>query len=213
MWGRFLQWWHARSKKAQIGIAIGTILTFFILVVALSSGGDDGSSNEASPPPPAAESNPPPPPPPPSAEEPPPPPPAATPKDRVRDEIGDTVDASGYAGDLEVSNVSFEGDEAYVTLTTPEGGLQGASCEDLDDGAEAVFAKLYDDAGWKRGAVVIYKGGLVDSSTGEDLPNVNTGIYTMPARQAKRIDWSDDDVILVIDWSIYRDFCHPALKQ
>jgi hypothetical protein len=34
----------------------------------------------------------------------------------------------------------------------------------------------------------------------------------MPAAQAKQIDWSDDDALLNIDWSIYRDFCHPALQ-
>ena len=59
----------------------------------------------------------------------------------------------------------------------------------------------------------MFKGGLVDSSTGQELPDVNAGIYTMPAAQAKRIDWSNEDALLNINWSLYRDFCHPALKQ
>jgi hypothetical protein len=144
---------------------------------------------------------------------PPPPPPQATPKDRVRDELGDEVSASGYAGDVKIQNVAFGDTEVEVTATTPEGGLQGASCGDLDDGTQAIFAKIYDDAGWKRGAVIVYQGGLVDSSTGKELPDANTGIYTMPAGKARQIDWSDDDALLIIDWSNYRDFCHPALKQ
>jgi hypothetical protein len=61
--------------------------------------------------------------------------------------------------------------------------------------------------------VLVYKGGLVSKSTGKELPDVNTGIFTMPTGQAKQIDWSDDDALDNIDWSIYRDFCHPALQQ
>src|SRR5262245_6164822 len=129
--GRFLTWWHARSKGAQIGMAAGFVLLFFILIGALASIGDEGEKKASSPPPPAAQPPPPPPPPPaepaeeqpppPPIEPPPPPPPTNTPKDRVRDEIGDTVKAGGYAGDLEIRNVAFEGREAQVTVTTPEG--------------------------------------------------------------------------------------------
>jgi hypothetical protein len=82
----------------------------------------------------------------------------------------------------------------------------------LDDGAQAVFETIYNDAGWKGGAVVVYQGGLVDTSTGKELPDENTGIFTMPAGKATQIDWSDEDALLNIDWSIYRDFCHPALQ-
>jgi hypothetical protein len=52
----------------------------------------------------------------------------------------------------------------------------------------------------------------VDTSTGEELPDANTGIFTMPPGQAKRINWSDEDALLNIDWSIYRDYCHRALQ-
>jgi hypothetical protein len=34
----------------------------------------------------------------------------------------------------------------------------------------------------------------------------------MHAGEANQIDWSDDDALANIDWSIYRDFCHPALE-
>jgi hypothetical protein len=132
----------------------------------------------------------------------------------VREAVGSEVDAGGYAGTLEVQDVSFEGREAQVTVTTPEGGFQGASCGDLNDGARAIFAKIYNDAGWTGGAAVIFKGGLVSTVTGEELPDVNTGIFTMHADQAAQIDWSDEDALSYnIDWSYYRDYCHPALKQ
>ena len=60
--------------------------------------------------------------------------------------------------------------------------------------------------------MVAFKGGLVDTATGAELPDVNTGIFTMPAGQAQQINWSDEDALLNIDWSLYRDFCHPALQ-
>jgi hypothetical protein len=143
-----------------------------------------------------------------------PPPPPATPKERVQQAVGNEVVAAGYAGKLEVRDVTFEGREAQVIVKTPEGGLQGASCDDLDDGARAVFKKIYGDAGWRGGAVLAYQGGLVSTQTGEELPDANTGIFTMPARLANQIDWSNDDALTYnIDWSNFRDFCHPALKH
>jgi hypothetical protein len=138
---------------------------------------------------------------------------APTPKERVEEAVGDEVDAEGYAGTLDVQDVSFDGTEAQVTVATPEGGFEGASCGDLDDGARAVFETIYNDAGWEGGAVTVFKGGLVDTSTGQELPDVNTGIYTMPAAQARQIDWSNEDALLNINWSLYRDYCHQALKD
>jgi len=78
--------------------------------------------------------------------------------------------------------------------------------------AQAIFQKVYKDTGWRKRAVLVYKGGLVDKTTGKELPDVNTGIFTMPATQARQIDWSDDDALSNLDWSFYRDFCHPALS-
>lgn len=139
---------------------------------------------------------------------------ASTSKERVRDALGDEVQvqAGGYAGDLKINDVSFAGAEAQVTAKTPEGGSEGPSCGDLDDGAQAVFTTIYYEGGWNGGAVLVYKGGLVDRSTGKELPEANTGMYTMPAGQAEQIDWTDEDALSNIDWSIYRDFCHQALK-
>ena len=95
----------------------------------------------------------------------------------MREAVGSEVEAGGWAGTLEVQDVSFDGNEAQITVTTPEGGFSGASCGDLNDGAEAVFVKIYDDAGWNGGAAVVFKGGLVDTSTGQPVPDVNTGIF------------------------------------
>ena len=83
----------------------------------------------------------------------------------------------------------------------------------LDDGAQAIFETIYNDAGWNGGAAIVYQGGLVDSATGQELPDANTGIYTMPAGQATGIDWSNEDALLNIDWSVYRNYCHRALLQ
>jgi hypothetical protein len=138
---------------------------------------------------------------------------ASTPKDRVREAVGTGVDASGWAGSLDVQDVSFEGNEAQITLTTPEGGFQGASCDDVNEGAKAVWAKVYDEAAWRGASLVVFKGGLVSTVTGEELPDVNTGIFTIHADQASQIDWSNEDALFNINWSYYRDFCHPALKQ
>lgn len=96
--------------------------------------------------------------------------------------------------------------------TLPREDWDGPKCGDLDDGSQAVFETIYNEGGWKGGAVVVYQGGLVDTSTGQELPDVNTGIHTMPAGKARQIDWSNEDALFNIDWSIYRDYCHPALQ-
>lgn len=197
--------WHKVTRRKQWLIAIGVVVLFFTGIGALSGGGNDTSAatadttTEAKA---AAE---------PTTQE--TTVTASTPKDRVRKAIGSEVDASGYAGTLQIQDVAFEGREAQVTVTTPGGGFQGASCDDLNDGAKAVWAKVYNDAGWNGGALVVFKGGLVSTVTGEDLPDVNTGIFTIHADQAARISWANDDSLYNIDWSYYRDFCHPALKQ
>lgn len=136
-----------------------------------------------------------------------------TPQQRVREAVGAQVQAGGYAGELSIRQVSFEAAEVQVTVQTPAGGLEGASCADLDSGAEAVFKTIYGPGAWRGGAAIVYQGGLVDSATGEELPEANTGIFTMPASQAGRIDWSNEDSLLNINWALYRDFCHRALKQ
>ena len=203
-------WWSRRSRWAKAGIIAATVLVALILLGLLlpAEGTNDEGASPAPPPPPAQPAEPPPPPP----AEPPPPPPQQTPAERVREAIGDEVDATGYAGTLEINDVTFEGIETQVTAKTPAGGFDGAKCGDLDDGARAVFETIYNDGAWKGSAVLAYQGGLVDSTTGEELPDANTGIFTMPAGQARRIAWSDEDALTNIDWSNYRDYCHRALQ-
>jgi hypothetical protein len=136
----------------------------------------------------------------------------ASPKARVRQAL---EDAEGPVEDPQVTRVDFGRRELAVTAKTPEGGFEGASTKDIDRLAGAIFAAIYGDAGYRRtGMVVVFKGGLVDAATGKELPDANTGIYTIKRGEARQIDWSDDDTVnFTIDWSFYRDFAHPALKQ
>lgn len=104
--------------------------------------------------------------------------------------------------------------EVAVTFRTPEGGLDGASTGDLNDQAAETFHAIYGKAGFSRKSVVVFQGGLVDSETGKNLPEVNTGIFSMSKAKAAQIDWADEDVWrYTIDWTLYRDFVHPALKK
>ena len=178
---------------------VGVALVGSILIVIGSGCGEDSSSGSADKTTTEAKAAP-------------PAPPRETPKDRVREEVGDEVEAGGYAGDVKINQLSFSDSEVRVTAETPKGGFSGPSCGDLDKGAQAIFKEIYDDTGWKKGAHINYEGGLVDSSTGKDMPHADTGSFTMPAAQVKEIDWSNDDALSNIDWSIYRDFCHPALQ-
>ena len=103
-----------------------------------------------------------------------------------------------------------------ITAKTPEGGLEGASAEDLDGAAQAIFTAVYGEADYTRSreTVVVFKGGLVNPQTGKPLRDVNTGIYTMKRGEASEINWQDTDAVEYnIDWATYRDFAHPALKQ
>jgi hypothetical protein len=183
-----------------------------LLVVAMSPvgcGGDDNANESADPTESAktetAEQ---------SGPEPEPEPRPKTPRQRLKDALQGEIDAGGYVGKLDIKKVEISSREAAVTVETPEGGFEGASCDDLNDGAGAVFQRIYGEADWKRDAVVVFEGRLVNKETGRDLPNANTGIFTVHGRDARRIDWSDEDAVQFnIDWSVYRDFCHPALKQ
>jgi hypothetical protein len=152
--GGVLGYWRRRSRLGKVLISVGAVFVLLI-VVGLLAPAEEGNDQTA----PAAT----------TAEEVPAAttaeeapttaeaPPAttavavapATPKERVQEALGEQVEAGGYAGTLEIRQVTFEGVEAQVFVTTPEGGLQGASCGDLDDGAQAVFETIYNDGGWK----------------------------------------------------------------
>jgi len=201
------EFWRQRSLGGKFAlIFVATVVGLIALGSAMEGGETSSDTSAESQPNPQSQSQPNPQSQPVSEAAP------STPKERLQNAVGDEVHAGGYAGDLQIQDVSFEGREAQVTVETPEGGFQGASCGDLDDGAQAIFETIYNDADWNGGVAIIYKGGLVDRATGQELPDANTGIFTIHAGQAQRIDWTDEDALSYIDWSIYRDFCHPALQ-
>jgi hypothetical protein len=138
--------------------------------------------------------------------------PEPSPGQRVREALGDNVSSDVAVGDSEVRSVDVNGQLAVVTLSTPEGGFEGPSTNDTDGLASAALAEVYEDAGWNGAAFVEFRGGLVDSATGRDLPNAPTANYRVERSAAKQIDWSDEEVLFIIDWGIYRGLCHPALK-
>lgn len=112
------------------------------------------------------------------------------------------------------AQVEVESAEVAVTAQTPEGGLDGASTGDLNREAAEIFHAIHGTAGYNRDSVVVFEGGLVDSKTGDELPDVNTGIYAMSRADAAAIDWSDEDKWrYTIDWTQYREFAHAALKK
>lgn len=133
-------------------------------------------------------------------------------EERVRRALGEEVSSDVAVGDSEVRSVAVNGQLVDITLSTPEGGFEGPSADDTAGLASAALAKVYEDAGWHGAAFVEFQGGLIDSATGRSLPNAPTANYRVERSAAKQIDWSDDEVLFVIDWGIYRGLCHPALK-
>jgi hypothetical protein len=99
-----------------------------------------------------------------------------------------------------------------IALSTPEGGFEGPSTGDTDGLASAALAKVYGGGDWRGAAYVEFRGGLVNSATGRPLPNAPTVSYRVERNAAKQINWSDEEALYNIDWSIYRGFCHPAIK-
>lgn len=134
-------------------------------------------------------------------------PPSASPTDRVEAAL-DHV--QGPVEDPEISDVSFGPASLTVTAKTPEGGFEGTSTQDLDWQAQAIFGAVYGEADYAKATVIVFRGGLMNSATGESLPNAKTGSYYLDPELAKRIDWANPDRI---DWSLYRTFASPALKQ
>jgi len=134
-----------------------------------------------------------------------------TPRQRVRQSVGESVEAGGYAGTLKIKQLSFYRTTADVVAETPQGGFNGPSCGDIDEVAGAIFQKIYDGTGWKGAAWIDYRGGLVSKATGKPV-NAITGSFAISPGQAKHINWSNSDELSNINWSIYRHFCHPALR-
>lgn len=137
---------------------------------------------------------------------------SASAEGRVREALGDEISSDFAVGDSEVRSVEISGPVVNVTLGTPEGGFEGASTDDTDAFASAAFAKVYEDGGWQGLARVAFRGGLIDSATGRELPNAPTASYSVDGKAARQIDWADEETLYSIDWSLYRELCHPALK-
>lgn len=138
--------------------------------------------------------------------------PSPSAEERAREALGDEISSDVAVGDSQVRSVKVTGQLMDITLATPEGGFEGPSTDDVDGLASAALARIYEDADWHGAAFVEFRGGLVDSATGRELPNAPTASYRVERRRAEQIDWSDEEVLFVIDWSIYRGLCHPALK-
>lgn len=131
---------------------------------------------------------------------------------RVREALGDNVSSDMAVGDSEVRSVKVNGQLVDVTLSTPEGGFEGPSTDDTDGLASAALARVYGEGDWRGATYVEFRGGLVDSATGRPLPNAPTVSYRIERNAARQIDWSDEEALYNIDWSIYRGLCHPAIK-
>jgi|GEM_PF-4876834 len=131
---------------------------------------------------------------------------------QLKEALGDKVSSGFAVGDSEVRSVEVAGPIVNVTLQTPSGGFEGPSTDDTDALASAAFAKVFGDAGWRGIARVSFRGGLVDAATGQELPNAPTASYRVGPHAARQIDWSDEEALYNINWSIYRELCHPALK-
>lgn len=196
-------WFKGLSTGKQYGVVAGAIVLVVVIVSVADGGGSSGKNNAAKTTATLQR----------AADELSPAPKHKTANQRLRDAL-DNAKPVG-AGEVDVQHIDY-GRPLTITLKTPSGGFQGTSTGDLNHSAAAAFKAVYGDADYpaKTETVVVFKGGLVSKATGKDLPNVNTGIYTLKSSQARQIDWSDDDAVnFNIDWSLYRDFVHPAIKE
>lgn len=140
------------------------------------------------------------PPPPPTATAPATPVAQATARQKLEKALPDGAEVTGAA------------DFVVVFAKTPEGGLNGPSTADLDRAAAGIFKAIHHEAGYSRPSRVVFRGGLVDSRTGKDSDAL-TGRYSMSAEDAQQVDWTVDDIEFRINWELFRDFAHPALRD
>jgi len=98
------------------------------------------------------------------------------------------------AGQVKVRKINF-GKALAIHLRTPEGGFDGPSDRDLDNSVAATLKAVYGEAKYPatKETVVVFEGGLVDTTTGKELPDANTAIYTIKGSQAKEIGGSEGD--------------------
>ena len=106
----------------------------------------------------------------------------ASPNDRVDAAL---TNVEGPVEDPKIEKVSFESVGVDVTAKTPEGGFDGASTQDLDWQAEAIFAAVYDQADYDESALLTFRAG---SSTREPARACRTRrrapITSMPPRRS-----------------------------
>jgi hypothetical protein len=124
-------------------------------------------------------------------------------------EAADPTEFGAVANKLSVRGIERFPAVINVSLDTPEGGFEGASDQDLAGEAGAAFKAIHH-TGWTRAITVTFKGGMVDSTTGKDLPDAKTGLFRLHSSDARRIDWQNADQV---DWTNYALFLHPALKR
>lgn len=129
--------------------------------------------------------------------------PAPTARQRLNDALDDVH------AHVENINPGF----VLIETKTPGGGFQGPSTGDELRIASSIFKIVYGDVGLHRKTDILFRGGLVNSKTGQDLPDAKTGSFEMTKSDAEQIDWSDDDVLFSINWALFRTFAHPALKD
>lgn len=127
---------------------------------------------------------------------------------KLEDAIEDTPN-------LDVRRIDAGKATLEIELKTPEGGFSDVDGGDFDRHAQQTFGAVYGKVKYKgsRETVIVFKGGLVDKATGKEV-DANAAIYTLKRREADKIDWGDgdSDALYNIEWSIYRDFLHPAFR-
>ena len=82
--------------------------------------------------------------------------------------------------------------------------------DDLDGSAAAAFEAIYTMRTGERCHGDVHRR-TRRLPYGRDLPNAKPGLYRLTAREARQINW--DNAASDIDWSFYRLFAHPALKD
>lgn len=117
--------------------------------------------------------------------------------------------------DPKIKEVNFlEGNTLNVIAETPLGGFQGPSTTDLNYMSRAIFETIYGPSApaHEFATVIEFTGGLVDQRTGQESDAV-TARYMIEQTEAQEIAWADKTTLDFINWSFYRTFTHPAIKD
>ena len=113
--------------------------------------------------------------------------------------------------DVNVREVYPLGNTIMVDLETPEGGFEGPSSDDMNNMVAASFRRIFTETDVEKPVMITFRGGLMNSKTGADLPDQATAVYVIRKPEIRQVDWDDEDTVLYgIDWSLYRTMLHPA---